>query len=142
MDDDLRLCAVPSSTIEYFWEVVQPMINAALKHADGKYSENDIFRLLKEKNMQLWVIADIEDIIQAAIVTQIVEYPNKKVMFIVLVGGVKFDNWSHVLPHFVSFARDHQCQSIEGYGRSGWETKLKHLGFKKILTVYRFPVEE
>ena len=142
MDETLRLCGMPSATIDYVWDMVEPLLIPAVGYSDGKYAIKDIYDQLKEKNMQLWVIADNEDIIHAAIVTQIVEYPNKKVMFIVLVGGVKFDTWSHVLPHFVAFAEDHQCESIEAYGRTGWETKLKHLGFKKILTVYRFPVKE
>lgn len=136
MRDDLRLCAIPSKNVKYMWELVDTMILAGLKYANGKYTLQDIYHAILDRDMQLWLIVDIDDIIHAAIVTQIIYYPSKKVMLFVIVSGVKFNNWIHELPHFVLFARSHDCESIEFYGRSGWEKKVKKLGFDKIHTVF------
>jgi len=140
MNENLRLCAIPSLNAMYVWDVVEDMILAALMHADGKYTIQDIFMAIKDKEMQLWVVVDQDDMIHAVVVTQIIYYPSKKVMLFVIVSGVKFDNWSHFLPHFKLFAKDHDCSALEFYGREGWEKKVASLGFKKIHTVLRLNI--
>ena len=142
METNFRLCGIPSSNVQYLWESVKYQLHAALEYADDKFTLENIYEYLKEKSMQLWLVVSGHSTIHASIVTQIVEYANKKVMFIVLVGGVKFDEWSHVIETFTAFAQSHDCQTIEGYGRAGWEPKLKQLGFKKVHTVYSLPIKK
>ena len=140
MEEHLRLFGVPSEFVEEIWDFIKDLLLYALKYSDNKYTIDDILHHILQRNMQLWVIEDNDHAIHAAIVTQIVQYPNKKVMFILLVAGVKFDDWSHVLHNFILFAKDHQCDAIQGYGRAGWERRLAPLGFKKIHTVFSYPI--
>lgn len=86
--------------------------------------------------MQLWIVQDQYEEIIAAIVTQIISFPRKKVLFLLFIAGVRYDEWTFVLSDLIEFAKANQCQSIEGYGRPGWERKAKPLGFKKVHTVY------
>jgi len=136
MNENLRLCGIPALNFMYVWEMVEHKILQALKYGDGKFTLQDIFMAIKAKDMQLWVIVDNDDYIHAVAVTQIIYYPSKKVMLFVIVSGVKFDNWVHLLPHFILFAKEHDCDSIEFYGRPGWEKKVEQLGFNKIHTVF------
>jgi hypothetical protein len=136
MDNDLRLCGIPARHIDYIWDLILHMISDAVEYSYGKYTVQDIYNALCERDMQLWVIVDNDDIPHAIIVTQIIYYPSKKVMLFVLAAGVKFDNWTHLLPQFIAFAKDHQCTAMEFYGRTGWEKKIEPLGFKKIHTVF------
>lgn len=140
MRDDLRLCGISYKNVMGMWDVVQDMIVRALKHSDGKYTIFDVQYALLTRDMQLWVVADSEDEINAVIITQIVSFPSKKVLFFLLVSGVNFNDWNHFLPHFKLFAKDHQCSAMEALGRVGWEKKIIALGFKRIHTVFSLPI--
>lgn len=140
--DDLLLFGISPDDIPKCWNKVERPIQNALKYSDGKYNILDIECLLKTHEMQLWVIIDKSGIMKAVIVTQVVSYPQKKVMFFVLIHGVKFGDWKHFIDDFTSFAKSHGCSSIEGYGRPGWEKKISDIGFSKIHTVYSLPIGE
>lgn len=140
MSEKLTLFPVPSSRMSEVWPLAKNLIRDALEYADNKFALEDIFFHLRHMDMQLWLVIDELDAIKGAIVTQIIQYPNKKVLLIMLISGVKFDDWSHFLSDFIAFAKDHNCQSLEGYGRAGWEKKIKHLGFKKIHTIFSLPI--
>lgn len=139
--DRLKLSAIPSHSTGLWFNRIQPFVESALEGSDGKFTVYDIFLCLIHKEMQLWVITEQEnDQLQAVIITQVITYPAKKVLLILIVAGVKFDEWSHTLPHFKLFAKDHACDAIEFYGRPGWEPKVKPLGFKKIDVMFSLPL--
>lgn len=138
---DMHICAVSSKNAPHLWDIIDDMILDALDYANGKFTIDDIHEAILNRDMQLWVIIDGEDIVHAVVVTQVIHYPSKKVMLFVLVSGVKFDNWKHLLPHFELFAKDHDCTAIEFYGRTGWEKKTRELGFKKIHTVFSLDIK-
>jgi len=74
--------------------------------------------------MQLWVAVEQRQVI-AAMVTQIIPYPRKKVLRIIAIGGSGMERWISFLPKVEQFARNLECDSLEAWGRKGW---------KKILT--------
>lgn len=131
------LHGIKSYEVDNYWELVRDLIDDSLKYSDGKYTSEDIRRMIFRKEMQLWIVIDIEHTITAAIITQIVNFPCKRVLLFVLVSGSDFDEWKHCLTTFINFAKYSNCHSIEGYGRPGWEKKIRKLGFTKIHTIYR-----
>lgn len=140
MQNELSLFGINPKDIHRCWAKVERPIQNALKYGDGKYSLSDIEVALKLHEMQLWVVIDKLGGMKAVIITQIVCYPNKKVMFFLLIQGVKFGDWKHFIADFTTFAKSHGCTSIEGYGRPGWEKKITDIGFNKVHTVYSLPI--
>jgi len=138
----LRLCGIKAENLEKVWDHVVEDIRETLVYSYDKFTVQDIFNSLKNMDMQLWVIVDQNNTIHATIVTQIVDYPSKRVMLFVIISGKNFVKWSHFLGLFTRFARSHNCRSIEAYGRPGWENKTKKLGFKKIHTLYSLELTE
>lgn len=140
MNKDLVLFGIDPKEITKCWPRIKDGLENALKYSDGKYSIFDIECALVSHEMQLWIASDVYSKIHAIFVTQIINYGSKKVMLFVLIQGVKFDEWKHFISDFKKFAKSHDCQTIEGYGRAGWEPKIVSMGFKKVHTVYSLPI--
>lgn len=127
-----QLFGVLSSHIDDIWGSVKGLVSAGLEYSDGKYTVEDVYKSLKSRDMQLWV--SFNEAIEAIGITQINIYPNKKVCVIFLVAGSYMDNWLHFSESIKAWAKERGCQSLECYGRPGWE---KVLGWEKIHTVLR-----
>jgi hypothetical protein len=100
----------------------QKWIEDALKYSNGTYSTNDVFYAIIEDSMQLWS-GD-----QGCIVTQIVTYPQKKVLYIFLAGG-KMEQLFDLESEITSWAIKQGCQATEFSGRKGWLKPLTKKGW-------------
>lgn len=139
MPKPVELMGIQFFEIDKYWFLVEPLLAPALAYSDGKHSLNSVYEGLKDRLMQLWIVKQGMRII-AACVTQVINYPNKKVLMICFVGGEDFEDWKHLFSELKKFAEHHQCSSIEIYGRSGWKKKIQDLGFEQIHSVYRLIV--
>lgn len=129
---------VLSTHIDSIWPDVASLLERAIIYSDGKYQIDDVYQFLKDRAMQLWVAFNNEGLLKACCISQIVSYPRKKVLILIFVAGIDSTEWIHFADVLKEFAMDKQCQSIEFYGRPGWEKLTKQLGFKKIHTVFKF----
>jgi len=118
-----KLCVVYANDLEPIWEEIKPHLKSALSYSDDKYSLEDIREGIEGKEMQLFIVVK-EDIL-ATVVTSIYEYPNSKVMTVVLTGGEKMDKWIHLIEQLERWAKDEGCDYMEILGRPGWERVLK-----------------
>jgi hypothetical protein len=139
MDKKLKMYGIPSALIDSAWVDVSPYIKEALQYSDGKYEISDIYKSLIEKDMQLWTAFSDEGC-EALCVTQIINYPRKKVLLLFLIAGKESANWLHFVENLKHFAKEHGCDSLEGYGRPGWEKLSKPLGFKKVHTIFKLTI--
>ena len=119
----VKLYGVIASDMEPIWDTVSSHIKSALQYSDGKYSLEDIREGLESQQMQLF-IAMADEIIASAI-TQITDYPQKRVLTIVLLGGERMNEWLPLLNQLEKWGIDEGCEQIELYGRPGWEKVLK-----------------
>lgn len=110
--------------VEDFWPLVSDLLEKAQPHSEGELATEDFYEFLKLADMQLWVAIWQKKVI-AAMVTQIIPYPRKKVLRIIAIGGAEMDRWFGFLPKVEEFALNVGCDSLEAWGRKGW---------KKILT--------
>ena len=86
----------------------------------------------------LWVVLDEEDNMVAAITTRIATYPRRKAMVLDFVGGTKLHKWKDTVIETIGrFAKENDCQHLEGYGRKGWERALRGNGFYSEYIAYR-----
>jgi len=68
--------------------------------------------------------------VESAIITEVAEYPRKKILRYFLAGGKNLDNWLEPIQKEIEkFAKNNQCNAIEVAGRKGWLRKLK--GYKQ-----------
>lgn len=125
------------SDIDVVWDECVPHLNRALQYADGKYTLDSLKKSMESRNMQLWVY--IKDSIKACMVTQIVNYPGKRVCLILFIGGSHMSEWISFEPFIEQWARENKSDSIEIYGRPGW---AKVLGWEQIHVVLRKNLHE
>ena len=132
----LEMEGILSHEIDSVWEKVSPMLNKALRYSFGKYTTESIREFLKGEQMQLWVGIDYYEI-RAFTITQIVNYPGKKILIIMFAGGSDLSGWLSYIEILKRFAKKKGCDGIEIYGRNGWVKKLKPFGYVHIHNVYR-----
>jgi len=110
--------------VEYVWDKVEPILARVVSRSEGELETEDILDLVTEGRMQLWIVAENKEII-AALVTQIITYPQKKVLRLVSLAGEGIKEFIHFLDTIVlSFAIKTNCTALELWGRKGWKKLL------------------
>lgn len=109
------------------WNRCRHYIEAALDRSPHLESIEDVERRLGEGTYMLWTGDD------CALVTQIMNYPSKRVMEVVHGGGNKREIIGRLGPALEEFAVKQGCDSLAVIGRRGWiregEKAGWHLGF-------------
>ena len=108
----------PSDTsLSAKWDRCAPFIEAALAHANGTHSLADVLRLVAEGEAQFWPFED------AAIVTEIVRYPQRTILRFWLAGG-KLQTLLNAEPEVIVWSKQWGCNGVEIIGRRGWNRAL------------------
>ncbi len=102
-----------------YWIKVEPMIEKALTRGGSHLSALNIFEKLLTMEMLLW-LSKRAGRIEACCVTQIVNYPLARVVFIILISGSEMENWLRFERDITDYAKRQYCTEAEGYGRLGW----------------------
>ena len=112
---------VPKEDLHFIWNEVEPLIKKAL---DDTYTARDILDGLVKNAFQLFI--SWEDKVESAVITEVIQYPQKKVCRYFLAGGSNINNWLEPIQQEIEkFAKYNQCEAIEIAGRKGWLRKLK-----------------
>ena len=119
--------------VAYVWEDVAPMLAQASAHSEGELDSDDFLNSLAEGDMQLWVAYEEQDI-NAAMVTQFIQYPQKKILRIISLAGEDFEKIRDFQDMLEAFAVKWGCAAIEMWGRKGWKKLLPD--WKDSYTVY------
>lgn len=128
---------VLSTDIDLVWDQCVPHLKRAIEYSDEKYSLESIKNGLESRTMQLWVY--MKGDIKACMVTQLVNYPTKRVCLILFLGGSLMHEWLRFMTLIEEWARSNHCEAIEIYGRPGW---AKVLGWEQIHVVLRKNLHE
>lgn len=89
-------------------------IDDALAQGWGGHTFEDVERAVVEKDMQVWTRPD------AAIITQVVLYPQFKQLYFFLAGG-NLATLEGMLPEIYDWARSIGCTKALFAGRPGWQ---------------------
>ena len=95
------------------WLRCRPWLLAALEHAVDRFNEDDIVRGLLNGEYQLWPGPD------AAVVTQIAVYPQRKVLLFFLAGG-NLNTLTGMERDIAERAKAAGITQVEIVGRRGW----------------------
>ena len=119
-----KVALVNSEDIELVWDEVIPLVEKALSHAEGELKPEDIRKHLDTGDLRLWVALQDRDII-ASMVTEIIQYPRKKIVRVITVAGKDMSMWYDFLPMLEGYAVRNGCSSLEAWTRKGMTRKLK-----------------
>tara|TARA_R100001460_G_scaffold102156_2_gene146397 strand:- start:4551 stop:4943 length:393 start_codon:yes stop_codon:yes gene_type:complete len=117
---------VPKEDVIYIWDQIESYITKAL---DDSYISRDVLDGIITNKFQLFISWNNKEV-ESAIVTEVADYPRKRVLRYVLAGGKNLENWLIPIQKKIEeFAIKNHCQAVEVAGRKGWLRKLK--GFKQ-----------
>jgi len=112
---------VPKEDIHLVWNEVEPLIKKAL---DDCYTADDILQGLIKNSFQLFISWNKK--VESAVVTEVAQYPQKRICRYFLAGGSNMNNWLEpIQTEIEKFARHNNCDAVEVAGRKGWARKLK-----------------
>ena len=104
-------------------------IEAALEYTGGTHDIIDIYEGLYKGTMQLWPAKD------SCLVTEIINYPKKKVLNVFLGGGDLTEILS-MHDDVISWAKQQGCTALNMTGRFGWKKPLAKHGWEPMHTSY------
>jgi len=119
-----KVALIEAENIDMVWDDVVPLIEKALRHAEGELIPEDIKKHLESENLRLWVALKDKNVI-AAMVTEIIQYPRKRIVRVITLAGKDMGLWYDFLPMLEGYAIRHGCSSLEAWTRKGMTRKLK-----------------
>ena len=96
------------------WERCSAWIQAALDHAGNLFSLEDVLEAIQTGKAQFWPGKE------SAMVTEIKQYPRKKILNIWLAGG-KLEDLMLMETYVREYAKRYQCDAMTIQGRPGWQ---------------------
>jgi len=145
----IRAHLLQPSDVAYVWESVAPLISRVTRHTEGELEPDDFIEPLTHGEMQLWVVEDggvslhkdlASATIIASLITQIVSYPQKKVLRLISLAGDNFEDFKDFISMVEAFAVRCECSALEMWGRKGWKKLLPD--WKDSYIVYTKDIKE
>lgn len=134
--------AVPQQALSFVWGDVVNLMYKSVATSGGKFHMDDLYRMIDKGEYVLWLVLDGEEKI-AAITTRIIVYPNRKAMAMDWIGGSQMGEWLPIVQETLEqYAKDNDCQHLEGYGRKAWGRWLGKYGWKPEYIAYRMELSD
>ena len=109
--------------VAYVWEDVSPMLARVIRHTEGELEPDDFLEPLTHGTMQLWMAVE-KNTVEAVMVTQRIEYPQKTILRAIAMSGDDFEKVRGFQDMIESFAIKTGCSALEMWGRKGWKKLL------------------
>lgn len=117
------------------WHLIRPYLQSALESSEfhERYTVNDLYNDIKQSNYLCWVATENEKI-KAAAITEIVDHPHGRSVYIFLVGGEDFDSWGDEMQEaFMAHAKRYDATWMDALVRPGFAKVLsKKYGYKRV----------
>ena len=109
--------------IEGAWPAVKHFVERAIAEGTGGITPDDVLEQLRSGGMQLWALitADGEPEVVAVLVTEVIDYPRKRVLDLALMAGDRMELWIDSLPVLEKWAVANGVDQVQVHGRKGWE---------------------
>ena len=119
-----KVALLEAEDVDMVWDETYPFIKKALRHAEGELQPEDIKKHLDSGDLRLWVALKDKDVI-ASMVTEIIQYPRKRIVRVITLAGKDMNLWYDFLPMVEGYAIRNGCSSLEAWTRRGMTRKLK-----------------
>jgi hypothetical protein len=133
----------PTNYLHALWPDVEAQLERAVIRSNGRWTMEVLFNVIATGQQQLWLAFDEDKNIDGVGTTEIVNYPNKKMLAIQFLGGDRFNDWVwEMLERFNKFAKETDCHGIEATARQGFWKWLSQDDFKQSYVVYEKRIDE
>tara|TARA_B100000902_G_scaffold392213_1_gene444266 strand:+ start:325 stop:750 length:426 start_codon:yes stop_codon:yes gene_type:complete len=122
-----NLFIVKPKDLPRVWDEVKPLIEKALSHANGEMDSSDVLNFLFDEVQLLWVGIKNDNIFCAG-TTEVVNYPQKKILRIITFAsktGHDYELWKDFADTLEDFGSKIGCNALEAWTRKGLARKLK-----------------
>jgi len=119
----MRAHLLAPEDVAYVWEEVVPLLARVVPHTEGELEPDDYIEPLTHGDMQLWVVIENKHV-NAALVTQIISYPQKRILRLISLAGDNVQEIKDFLEMVEVFALKNGCTALEMWGRKGWKKLL------------------
>ena len=123
MGKTLKAQIVQPEDIAHIWEQVAPLLERVKEHSEGEAEPDDFLEPLTHGDMQLWIFTE-ESSLHSAMITQIIVYPQKKILRVISMAGSEFEKLRQFNDVVELFAIKIGCTGLELWGRKGWKKLL------------------
>ena len=128
---------VPPNYLNSLWPDVREQLAKAIKRSHGRWNMEFLYASILNGNQQLWLSFDAENNIDGVGTTEILQYPEKRMIAVQFLGGDRFNDWVwDMLEKFKNFGRDNDCTGIEATARMGFWKWLEQDDFSRSYVVY------
>jgi hypothetical protein len=140
----MRISLVPRETVSLVWPDVERVLTRSVATANGKAEVIDVLHGVFDGTYVLWVVLDDGDNVVAAFTTRLIVYPRRRAIALDWIGGGRMKEWSNQLVDVMTrYAKELNCQHLEGYGRKGWSRFFdKRHGVQQEYIAYRMELED
>ena len=133
----MKISIVLKEHIDGVWDSIRDMVVKTCAYSNGRYTADDVLKLLLNDKLMLWIAFDDDMTIHGFSVTCITHYPSKRALTVAFLGGVNAKIWLGVMDDvLIKWARDNGCDCLEGTGRSGWMRVKPSLNLRKMKTQF------
>jgi hypothetical protein len=130
------------------WEDCKNILEKSIKRSGDRVRDIDVYYRISQNICSLWIIFDKDTLdIIGCVVTNLHDYPTGlRMLHIEHIAGKKMDQWiDYGFGVMYSWAKDNDCDGVEGIGRAGfynWTKKEK--GWKETSRFFeiKFPKGE
>jgi hypothetical protein len=99
------------------WELHREKLIEAIEYTNGTHKEDDVLVAILSGALTLWADEN------GAVVTEIMNYPQIKVLNMFIVAG-NLGLLESMEPRLIEYAKQNGCKRITGGGRKGWTRSL------------------
>lgn len=131
----MDLHRVSISTLPTAWPVVAPLLAPCVEMLSGEYVLEDVYAFVYKGLWQMWAVVEPPDKVFAVVVTEVVKYPRKQILRVVLLGGAEVEKWIDLFKYIEDWAISVGCKGAEAWCRPGMSKQLRTLDFISKCTV-------
>ena len=120
------------------------MVNRSDCYVEGTVLERNAIKECGYNAYKIRVTKDVFDgkEFKGAVVTNVIAYPQKKVLCMQFCGGEQLKDWKdQMLALLRRFAKDVGCESIESTARRGWAKIFQNDGYKAHWVTFELPLD-
>ena len=137
----IQVSLVPAEHVDGCWGKIEAFVEKAAKYTYGRYSAANIYDMVIDGDYQLW-IAFTDNKIKGAVITNVVTYPQRKLLCMQFCGGEDLKDWKEpMLALLRRFATDIGCDGIESTARPGWAKIFQNDGYAANWVTFELPLQ-
>ena len=129
------ILSIKRGDVDKFWPLAHFIIAKALKQCGETHTPMDIKEECQEGTMQMYMAFGSDDGVENKVfmvcVSRLVDYPLKRQLEVVLLGGAKRELWEDNITHYLEqVAVENDCSRIAIMARPGFEKLGKRHDYK------------